>query len=98
MTEPRGAVRVCGITHIKATVGPMWWNDIEETMCDRCGKMTPCHTYQGHFICSVCGNPTGFYVDAPLPSGITLKVREPSKWSTLGPWLETVSYTRRKSP
>ena len=65
-----------------------WWDDVTATYCDICKKLTTCYHYQGHFICDICDNITGFYI---TPMGFP-KVEQPVKWDEKAKNLITVEY------
>lgn len=39
-----------------------WWMSVEETYCSHCKEMKPSYSYQGHFLCNICGKLTGFWL------------------------------------
>jgi len=77
-----------------------WWLNVEETYCEDCGKMTPCHQYQGHFICNVCGNLTGFWLpilpNNPLNPHNAKDIEGVKKWNNEATALLPVQFKLRK--
>ena len=63
-----------------------WWDRVTKTYCSHCKTLTPCHHYQGHFICDKCEWPTSFYI--PVPRFPTFK--QPVTWNKEATALVTV--------
>jgi len=68
-----------------------WWFKVVKTYCSKCDKLTPCHTYQGHFMCNICGNLTGFWM---TPLGFT-SPNQPMTWNKDATALVTVECEMR---
>lgn len=80
------------MSEVKKPLPLGWWLNVEETYCEKCRKMTPCHQYQGHFICNICGELTGFWMSVNTVPDI----QGVKKWNKEATALVPVKFKLRK--